>query len=90
MTENNKNFGEKFENLREHRNEIDTLRVFATILLIYLHTSMFFILAYGFTVQNEELSLEITIFLLFLAIWHMPLFFFLAGMSTFYSLNFRS
>ncbi|MFX1259086.1 MAG: acyltransferase family protein, partial [Promethearchaeota archaeon] len=26
----------------------------------------------------------------FLAIWHMPLFFFLAGMSTFYSLNFRS
>ncbi|MFX1256566.1 MAG: acyltransferase family protein [Promethearchaeota archaeon] len=90
MTENNKNFGEKIENIREHRNDIDTLRVFATILLIYFHTAMFFVLAYGVFFQNEELSLEITIFYLFLGIWHMPLFFFLAGMSTFYSLNFRS
>jgi hypothetical protein len=44
----------------------------------------------GYVIQNEDLSLEITIFFFFIHIWHMPLFFFLAGMSTFYSLNFRT
>jgi len=90
MTENNKNIEENIENIPVRRNDIDALRVLATILLIYFHTAMFFVLYMGNFFQNEELSLELYIFVMFVYLWHMPLFFFLAGMSTFYSLNVRT
>ncbi len=90
MTENNKNIEENIENIPSRRNDIDALRVLATILIIYFHTAMLFSLYTGYFIQNEELSLEMFFFIMFVDLFHMPLFFFLAGMSTSYSLNFRT
>ena len=81
---------EYLEEKPERRYDIDTLRVFAVILLIYFHTAMIFNLWSVFHLKNNELSLEAALFVSFLNIWHMPLFFFLAGISTFYALIFRS
>ena len=91
MMENNDNIKETIETKPGRRYDIDALRVFATVLTIVFHTAMLF--AYGiggYFIQNNELSLEMMIFVLFVDIWHMPLFFFLAGMSTSYSLKFRT
>jgi hypothetical protein len=74
----------------KRRNEIDTLRVIATILLIYFHTAMIFNIWSVFHLKDNELSLEAALFVSFLNIWHMPLFFFLAGISTYYALGFRT
>ncbi len=90
MTENNKNIEENIENIPVRRNDIDALRVFATILTIFFHTAFLFTWGTGYFIQNEELSVELLFVILFIDIFHMPLFFFLAGMSTSYSLNFRT
>ncbi|MFX1260123.1 MAG: acyltransferase [Promethearchaeota archaeon] len=90
MTENNKNIEEIIETKPTRRYDIDTLRVFATILLIFFHTAMLFAFGTGYFIQNDELSIEVLLFVMFVNIFHMPLFFFLAGMSTFYSLNVRT
>ena len=90
MTENNNNIEENIETKPGRRNDIDALRVFATILTVYFHTAFLFTWGTGYFIQNEELSLEMLFFILFIDIFHMPLFFFLAGMSTSYSLNFRT
>ncbi len=77
-------------NNQERRYDIDTLRVFAVILLIYFHTAMIFNIWSVFHLKNNELSLEAALFVSFLNIWHMPLFFFLAGISTYFALSFRT
>ena len=78
-----------FEEMPQRRYDVDALRVFAVILLIYFHTAMIFNVWSVFHIKNNELSLEAAIFVSFLNIWHMPLFFFLAGISTYYALDFR-
>ena len=90
MTENNRNTEKNIETKPSRRYDIDALRVLATILLIYFHTAMIFAFGTGYFIQNTELSIEVLLFVMFVNIWHMQLFFFLAGMSTFYSLNFRT
>ena len=81
---------ERNEEKPDRRYDIDTLRVFAVILLIYFHTAMIFNIWSVFHLKNNELSLEAALFVSFLNIWHMPLFFFLAGISTYYALFFRT
>jgi peptidoglycan/LPS O-acetylase OafA/YrhL len=90
MTENNKNIEEKIETKPTRRYDIDAFRVFATILTIYFHTMFLFSWGTGYFIQNKELSVELLFIILFIDIWHMPLFFFLAGISTSYSLNSRT
>ena len=90
MTENNMKIEEKIGTKPARRYDIDALRVFAVILLIYFHTAMLFATYTGYFIQNKELSDEALIFVMFVNIWHMQLFFFLAGMSTSYSLNSRT
>ncbi|MFX1442449.1 MAG: acyltransferase family protein [Promethearchaeota archaeon] len=90
MVNNDNEIQNYFENKPERRNDIDAIRVFAVILLIYFHTAMIFNIWSGFHIQNNELSVGMALFVFFIYMWHMPLFFFLAGMSTFYSLHFRT
>ena len=91
MTQKNNNMLlENTTHNQERRYDIDTLRAIAVILLIYFHTAMIFNIWSVFHLKNNELSLEAAIFVSFLNIWHMPLFFFLAGMSTYYALGFRT
>ncbi len=90
MAETNIRSLEKIEEKPDRRNDIDSLRVIAVILLIYFHTAMIFNIWSVFHIKNNELSLEATLFISFLNIWHMPLFFLLAGISTYYALDFRT
>ncbi len=90
MTENKINIEENVEAKPTRRYDIDALRVFAVILLIIFHTAMLFSLYTLYFIQNAELSVEMLIFVMVVNIFHMPLFFLLAGMSTSYSLNFRT
>ena len=90
MTENGKNIEEKIETKSTRRYDIDALRIFATLLTIYFHTAFLFSWGTYYFIQNKELSFELLFIILFIDISHMPLFFFLAGISTSYSLNFRA
>ncbi len=76
--------------LSVRRHEVDALRVFAVLLLIVFHTGMVFTTAYSFHIKNNELSEVVRSLIDFIYQWHMPLFFFLAGMSAWYALRRRT
>lgn len=71
------------------RYDIDWLRVIATLLLFVFHTGMIFSPAPFFHIRNEELSFGWLIVCGFISLWHMPLFFLLAGWSLCQSLSIR-
>ncbi len=76
----------------KRRNDLDWLRVFAVGLLIYFHTAaVFYQGSLGeFYVTNAAKSSVMNFFILGVHQWHMPLFFFLAGAATWFSLKKRS
>lgn len=74
----------------QRRYDIDALRVLATLLLIVFHSGMVFTAVDSWHIQNLERSGLIGHLLGFIHQWHMPLFFLLAGASTYFALNFRS
>ena len=63
------------------RHDIDWLRVLATLLLFVFHTAMAFNPAPFFHIRNAELSFAMLVVCGFVSLWHMPLFFLLAGWS---------
>lgn len=67
---------------------LDWLRVFAVLLLIPYHTGAIFA-NFDFHIKNNVTCTGITIIEVFIDNWHMPLFFFLAGASTWFALNKR-
>jgi len=71
------------------RTDIDALRVFATFLLFPFHVAMVFNPAPFYHVRNDDLSTVAMIFAGFVSLWHMPLFFVLAGWSAIASLRAR-
>jgi len=71
------------------RFDIDWLRVFATYLLLLFHVGMVFNPAPFYHVRNTEVSFAFLILCGFIGLWHMPLFFLLAGWSAFASLSMR-
>ncbi|MBW4517648.1 MAG: acyltransferase family protein [Timaviella obliquedivisa GSE-PSE-MK23-08B] len=76
----------------QRRYDLDWLRVLAVVLLIYFHTAAIFYQGDlgQFYVTNSEISPAIGIFILFVHQWHMPLFFFLSGAATWFSLEART
>jgi len=73
----------------ERRYDIDWLRVFATYLLFVFHVAMVFNPAPFYHIRNDELSFGMLVFAGFVSLWHMPLFFLLAGWSLHASLAAR-
>lgn len=73
----------------DRRYYIDFLRVLATVLLIYFHTARVFDYE-PWAVRNGQLSLGVEVFKEFVGIWHMPLFFLLAGSSVYLALRRRT
>ena len=61
--------------------DIDWLRVFATYLLFVFHVGMVFNPAPFYHVRNADLSFALLVVCGFISLWHMPLFFLLAGWS---------
>ncbi len=77
-------------NKNSRRYDIDALRVMATLLLIVFHTGMVFTAFDGWHIQNLQRSAFVGHVNSFIHQWHMPLFFLLAGASTYLALNVRS
>jgi glucans biosynthesis protein C len=71
------------------REDIDALRIAATYLLFVFHTAMVFNPAPFYHIRNDELSFLMLIVCGFISLWHMPLFFLLAGWATHASLQRR-
>src|SRR5262252_7572752 len=63
------------------RPDIDWLRVGATYLLFAFHVGKVFDPAPFYHVRNADLSFGMLVFCGFVGLWHMPLFFLLAGWS---------
>ena len=78
-----------FATRARRRYDIDALRVLAVFLLIYFHTACVF-MQWPFHIQNLQRSRAASVFVAFLGQWHMPLFFLLAGASTWLALEVRS
>jgi uncharacterized protein (DUF2147 family)/surface polysaccharide O-acyltransferase-like enzyme len=73
----------------ERRYDIDWLRVGATYLLFVFHVGKVFDPAPFFHVRNAEVSFGMLIVCGFISLWHMPIFFLLAGWSAVSSLRMR-
>jgi len=72
--------------------DLDWLRLLAVLLLIAFHSAAVFYEGElgSFYVVNAESSAALNVSIQFVHQWHMPLFFFLAGAASWYSLQTRS
>ena len=75
---------------RTRRPDIDWLRIAATYLLFVFHVGMVFNPAPFFHIRNADLSFAMVVVCGFISLWHMPLFFLLAGWSAAASSNRRA
>jgi uncharacterized protein (DUF2147 family) len=71
------------------RYDIDWLRIGATLLLFVFHVGMVFNPAPFYHIRNDDLSFGWLVVCGFISLWHMPLFFLLAGWSLCASLRTR-
>jgi len=76
--------------LSDRRPDIDWLRVLATLLVVVFHTAMVFNAAPFYHIRNPDLSFPLLVFCGFVSLWHMPLFFVLAGWSLSRAIGSRS
>lgn len=74
------------------RYELDWLRVFAVLSLLYFHTAAIFYQGElgEFYIKDTQSSRVMNLFITFVYQWHMPLFFFLSGAATWFALGFRT
>jgi surface polysaccharide O-acyltransferase-like enzyme len=63
------------------RNDIDWLKIFATYLLFVFSAAKVFDSVPFYHTHNLDISRSMNFFVLFLSLWHLPLFFLLAGWS---------
>lgn len=74
----------------DRRPDIDWLRVLATLLVVVFHAAMVFNPAPFYHIRNSDLSFAVLVFCGFVNLWHMPLFFVLAGWSLARAIGSRS
>src|SRR5262252_5425017 len=74
---------------RIRRPDIDWLRVGATYLLFLFHVGKVFDPAPFYHIRNADLSFAMLVVCGFISLWHMPLFFLLAGWSAVASVETR-
>ena len=70
------------------RYDLDWLRVFAIDVLLFYHSARPFV-TWRWHINNEVVSEFVTGILLFVNIWHMPLFFLLSGSAAWFSMSSR-
>ncbi|GAB3259441.1 hypothetical protein GCM10027347_23070 [Larkinella harenae] len=68
------------------RYDLDWLRVFAIILLLFYHTGMIYV-SWGFHIQSQDTSPLFEDIMRWLHRWRMPLLFFISGAGTYYALG---
>jgi hypothetical protein len=75
--------------MKERRYDIDWLRVLATLTIFLFHCARFFD-PIDWHLKNAERSTFLTMFVVVLATWEMPLFFLLSGVGSWYALKSRN
>ncbi|MBI4830919.1 MAG: acyltransferase family protein [Candidatus Lindowbacteria bacterium] len=78
------------EKRNERRYDVDWLRVLAVLLLVPFHAGVIFCPGDSISYVKGQPSLGINLFVDFVHRWHMPLFFFVSGAATWFSLGSRS
>ncbi|MHC5733236.1 MAG: acyltransferase family protein, partial [Nostoc sp.] len=79
-------------NHQERHYDLDWLRVLAVLLLIYFHAAAVFYQGElgDFYIKNDLPSPVLGWFIFFVHQWHMPLFFFISGAASWFSLQLRT
>lgn len=72
------------------RHDLDWLRVFAILLLMFFHSGMIFVADWGWHIKDTTTSHLFKEWMFFLNRWRMVLLFFISGAGTWYALGFRS
>jgi hypothetical protein len=75
------------ENVRRY--DLDWLRVMVFALLIVFHVGMFFV-PWSWHIKNKDISEILTIPMLFLSQWRIPILFIISGMGTCFALSKRN
>lgn len=74
---------------KSRRYDIDWLRIFAVLMLIYFHTARLFNHE-DWYIKNVQLSSGLDVLVEFIGQWHMPLFFLVSGTATWFALGHRT
>ena len=74
---------------KQRRHELDWLRVFAFLLLIFFHSGMPFV-THDWHINNSETSVGMTYLWGFFHDWRMPLLFVISGAGIWYALGSRT
>ena len=75
--------------MKERRHDIDWLRVLAMLAIFFFHCARFFDTT-PWHIKNPEHSFGMLLFIGIIDAWSMPIFFLLAGVATWYSLESRN
>jgi len=80
---------DRFICIDDRRYDLDWIRVFGILVLFFFNTAMIFVL-WPFHIKNNELSPYLSIANVFIGIWNMPMLFWVAGSSAWFSLTYRN
>lgn len=70
---------------------LDALRAISAALLVIFHTGLIFTPFFNYLLHNTERSLDLSLFsVILIHVWQMPLLFFLAGVTVYFSLRKRT
>ena len=72
------------------RYEIDWIRNISILMLFVYHTCAIFCIFGDFYIVSQEKNLLANLFIILMCVWYMPMLFFLAGASTYFSSKKRS
>jgi hypothetical protein len=79
---------DKYVCIDDHRYDLDWIRVFCIFILFIFNTAMIFVL-WPFHIKNNTSNILLSLLNIFIGIWYMPIMFFVAGASAWFSLMFR-
>jgi len=79
---------DKFVCIDDRRYDLDWIRVFGIFILFIFNTAMIFVL-WPYHIKNNTTNIFLTLLNIFIGIWYMPIMFFVAGASAWFSLMFR-
>lgn len=70
--------------IADRRHELDWLRVFAVLMLVFFHTGLIFN-TWKWHIKNPETNENFAYWMAFLHTWRMPLLFFISGAGTYFA-----
>ena len=79
---------DKFVCIDDRRYDLDWLRAFGIFVLFIFNTAMIFVL-WPYHIKNNTSNILLSLLNIFIGIWYMPIMFYVAGASAWFSLMLR-